>query len=112
MKWEEYLNNKESKSGRPEILIDLSDDCLTKLAEIFGKTISRIKDEWVPVHITTKMPKLNKEYFVTRLDENGETEVLTAHVLCIIGETDVVWSVSNVIAWMPLPEPYEEGEQE
>ena len=107
MNWEEYLNVKESESGKSGILIDFSDDCLTKLAKIAIKLLAESRqDEWVPAFDTTKMPRLNKEYLVTRLYENGDTEVLTAHVLCIIGETEVVWSVSNVIAWMPLPKPY------
>lgn len=111
MNWEEYLNIKESESGKSGILIDFSDDCLTKLAKIAIKLLAESReDEWVPASTTTKIPSLNKEYLVTRY-ENGEKEVLTAHVLCLIGETEVVWSVSNVIAWMPLPKPYNEKEE-
>lgn len=107
MNWEEYLTTKESESGRSGIVIDVSDDCLTRFAKIAIKLLAESReDEWVPAFATTKTPSLNKEYLVTRLYENGDKEVLTAHVLCIIGETEVVWSVSNVIAWMPLPKPY------
>ena len=75
------------------------------------------KQRWIPV--TERLPDKRGDYLVT-LCGNGEPWVEIA----LWNETfggrwqmvlynDVDYSdISNVIAWMPLPEPYQEGEQE
>lgn len=89
------------------------------------KTIEQIIDEqptiepeqrWIPV--TERLPDKMGDYLVTLWDD-GRTWVEIA----LWNETfggrwqavlynDVDYSdISNVIAWMPLPEPYQGGEQ-
>ena len=75
------------------------------------------KQRWIPV--TERLPDKRGDYLVT-LCGNGEPWVEIA----LWNETfggrwqmvlynDVDYSdISNVIAWMPLPEPYQGGEQE
>ena len=75
------------------------------------------KQRWIPV--TERLPDKRGDYLVT-LCGNGEPWVEIA----LWNETfggrwqmvlynDVDYSdISNVIAWMPLPKPYQEGEQE
>ena len=66
---------------------------------------------WIPC--SERLPKKDGRYQVTRYDYVTNTEFI-----------DILWYEENlwwnrhstgdyaVIAWMPLPEPYQEGEQE
>ena len=59
--------------------------------------------DWIPV--TKKLPKKTDLYYVTIRDEDG-TDYTSCMTYCI---NLARWEVEvNVIAWMPLPEPYEE----
>lgn len=64
------------------------------------------KTDWIPV--TERLPDKEGDYFTTKINDFDEP---------ILGMTYYRkgwgWSTSyKIIAWMPLPEPYEEGAEE
>lgn len=63
--------------------------------------------KWIPV--TEALPEDDEMKFVTAQPKNGAANVNRAYF------DGQFWhgsgSMSNVVAWMPLPEPYREGEQ-
>ena len=64
--------------------------------------------EWIPC--SERLPKKTDLYFVTILDERDDSEYTSCMTYCI---NLARWEVEvNVIAWMPLPEPYEERKEE
>ena len=60
---------------------------------------------WIPC--SERLPETNGEYLVTRA---------SANLYCyidIVKKTNVSGDIANdIVAWMPMPEPYKEGEQE
>lgn len=67
------------------------------------KIMRNLKMEWIPV--TEKLPGNEHKKYIVTLD-NGEVENRW-WLGCFWVE-----SVGRVTAWMPLPEPYEEGAEE
>lgn len=53
--------------------------------------------QWIPAF---NPPKENKSYIVTT--SKGNVGVASYN-------TDLGWTFCNIIAWMPLPEPFKEG---
>ena len=90
--------------------------------------MQRIESKWISVN--ERMPEKNGEYLVTCkfLDYNHVYIKSYAHNLHKIDEFDFCdkfrsgwydydseygfYECSNVIAWMSLPEPYQEGDKE
>ena len=66
----------------------------------------RLPEDWVPVLVTLKKPERLPAWIKAKPE--NYFHIVDADV-CENGE----WSVNkkNVIAWMPLPEPYRGGEQ-
>lgn len=63
--------------------------------------------QWIPCSI--KLPKKTDLYYVTIRDEDG-TDYTSCMTYCI---NLARWEVEvNVIAWMPLPNPYEGAKDE
>ena len=61
------------------------------------------EQQWIPV--TERLP----EYGTAVLTYNDDDEYEINH---IIDEDDGEWFWNGVVAWMPLPEPYKEGDNE
>ena len=59
------------------------------------------QDRWIPV--TERLPEYGTEV-LTQLSDNDIV------VNWVIDEEDGVWFEYDVIAWRPLPKPYQEGE--
>lgn len=58
-------------------------------------------NQWIPV--TERLPEEEGNYFTTQIDENGKKISRVAYY------ENEWFTRSEVTAWMPLPEPYEEG---
>ena len=103
-------------AGDDMILVDKA-QVQTELMMLPSAKPERKTGRWIPV--SERLPDKRGDYLVT-LCGNGEPWVEIA----LWNETfggrwqmvlynDVDYSdISNVIAWMPLPKPYQEGEQE
>jgi len=63
------------------------------------------ESKWVPCSV--RLPKKTDLYYVTIRDEDG-----TEYTSCMCYYINLArWEVDvNVIAWLPEPEPYKEGE--
>lgn len=61
--------------------------------------------KWIPCSV--RLPKKTGLYYVTIRDEDG-----TEYTSCMCYYINLArWEVDvNVIAWLPEPEPYKEGE--
>ena len=66
---------------------------------------------WIPV--SERLPEQSDNYLVT--NDDGDVEMAYfAHpkdYAISKGEWREIWYEDNVIAWMPLPEPYKEGKE-
>lgn len=66
--------------------------------------------QWIPV--SEDEPKVNREYLVTVIDENGK-RIVDRDDYFVYGWDDYGGDERfKVVAWMPSPEPYEEGQDE
>ena len=117
--FETAFNNVGIKQNIDETLADVAENrlenWLNELPPIQPETnCSEFPNSWIPC--SKRLPDKEGDYLVTLLDD-GRTWVKIA----LWNETfggrwqavlynDVDYSdISNVIAWMPLPEPYREG---
>lgn len=99
-------------------------DCQVEINSIVWK-LNRLKGnayrelhiaEWIPV--TERMPDIGELVLITQNRGDGDKTVETAY-LTSDGPNDLYWSIElfksreidEVLAWMPLPEPYEEVER-
>lgn len=71
----------------------------------YDKILRNLKGvDWIPV--TERLPEEEGDYFTTQIDENGKEISSVAYY-------ENEWFTRfEVTAWMPLPEPYEEGAEE
>ena len=73
----------------------------------------RICQKWIPV--SERLPKNNGVYLVTTFFDIDETESgrdVTKAYFCSPSKKWQYFSNDEVIAWMPLPEPYKESEEQ
>lgn len=69
------------------------------------KILRNLKMDWIPV--TERFPEEIGDYIVTKIDDENEKVI----GLCYFSFWG--WTTNkDVIAWMPLPKPYEEGAEE
>lgn len=81
--------------------------------EALNMAIKALEQEprWVPV--TERLPEESDDYLVT----NGDVDVETAYFAhpkdyaISNGEWREIWYEDDVIAWMPLPQPYKAGSE-
>lgn len=70
------------------------------------KILRNIKTDWIPV--TERLPEKEGYYLANKKDTIGGSDYLD--VVYWLGDE---WATFSIItAWMPLPEPYEEGAEE
>lgn len=78
------------------------------LSEAIKAVKKQEQDRWIPV--TETQPKKSGDYFVT-IEYCGKKYVdICSFIVC--GSNDSFWTYQNVIAWKPLPEPYQEENDE
>lgn len=71
----------------------------------YDKILRNIKMDWIPA--AERLPKEIGDYIVTKIDDENE-KVIGLCYFSIWG-----WTTNKeVIAWMPLPKPYEKGAEE
>lgn len=105
----DIITNKISIHGGNEEAISMA------IAALEGKDID-VPSKWIPV--TTNPPKEEKSYLVW-LDCGGVCECRWTDGDYLFGNPTGVWRWNfidiprhtKILAWMPLPEPYKEGEQ-
>lgn len=90
------------------------------------RTQKRPQGEWIPV--SEKLPKYNKTVLISVKQIGKEARVFTAQRRKRFKTPDIfecctdndgwwdfrisAWDDHEVLAWMPLPEPYKEGDKE
>lgn len=90
-----------------KIVVDAPNDAV-------GMAIEALEDSrWIPV--TERLPDKDGDYLVTKVDDENVTIIGLAYYSNGFGLVfyDNGWASNKTItAWMPLPEPYEEGAEE
>ena len=100
-------------------MAELNVDKMAK--SVAERAIQELKDNgvfvarWIPV--SERLPEDSGEYLVSIIDEyDGNYEAVGVTWLKDYDTKESKWRVlgidETVIAWMPLPEPYKEGESE
>ena len=83
--------------------------CVNKAIEIVNELAGEYKGGWIPCSENQPpKPRFNEDTYLIQ-----QSEVVTPFSAYWNGEcwTDVLYDeIENVIAWMPLPAPYTEGE--
>lgn len=107
--YKEWLKRESIKNG-----VAIEDCALTVIGCLDSKGL--IKEPWIPCE--KRLPEESKEYFVT-VQHTGwnceptkftSTSKYNPKTRCFECENEK-WRGDKVIAWMPKPEPYKEGEQ-
>jgi len=82
-----------------------TDHCMHHV--IHAPTVEQPEQRWIPC--SKRLPENRRYVLVTYQHEYG----LIDHGITWYGEAEKKWDTSrNVVAWMPLPEPYRGGETE
>ena len=79
--------------------------------EEYNKVLEILNRRWIPV--SERPPEEDGEYFVTVLDSySGRPFVDSSHYFTGNVNNNGFYKAYEVIAWMPLPEPYKPQENE
>lgn len=111
----EYIDRKAALAAMREYEIDLSvyaarevdvfwDDAITTCCECVENLPSADVPHWIPC--SERLPEEDGEYLVT--DVSGGVATVTETYFITDCDGDGHWGALDVIAWMPLPEPYKE----
>lgn len=65
--------------------------------------------EWIPC--SERLPEKAGFYVVTKRQKSGEIQVALGSYRPMFKEWSGNGNFKDVVAWMPLPEPYKEGKQ-
>ena len=89
------------------------DACFEQLREAVDKAIKALEvQEWIPC--SERLPEENGQYLITvkYVHVDGYDDIYAEHGEWTDGKWDMFCfghcgKVENIIAWMPLPEPYQ-----
>lgn len=93
---------------------DQEHHCCPRFNRVIRETVDEVKaNQWIPC--TERLPDTDDHVLVTTINKRGDRRVVRAYYY---RSDDYpgggAWAAgmnNNVIAWMPLPEPYREGEK-
>ena len=92
---------------------DKEHHCCHRFTKVIRQTVEDCKKEWPDSKwypVTERLPEIHKNVLVT------DREVSDVYVSYYCGDgywnTDTGGANNRIVAWMPLPEPYEEEEYE
>ena len=107
---ERYINNlRELRTGDKDTVYEYYDDGIdVAISEAATFPAADVEPRWIPV--SERLPEKQGWYLVTRID-CGEYKFVDDSFLFLEDDGTPHWSYKHVVAWQPLPEPYEEGEQ-
>lgn len=126
---ERYINNlRELRTGDKDTVYEYYDDGIdVAISEAATFPAADVAPRWIPV--TERLPEEDKEVLISYRYKEGEGDTshsdidITSYGQMYFGGNKVkgvkhwrapfeyFYSNYEVIAWMPLPKPYKEGEQ-
>ena len=77
--------------------------------ELNNLSSAQPEQRWIPC--SERLPETSGTYLVSGMWESGRVAVGDCEYTSYDGYFNTAWNF-DVLAWMPLPEPYREGEQD
>lgn len=103
-----YAGNLENTLSDKHYVADMSAKIMREAAE----TIEGMSLNWIPVE--ERLPEKNGSYLI-QVDSSDGSAMITFMMVDHFNEDGTWLHCDNkrrkVVAWMPLPEPYREGEE-
>lgn len=93
-----------------DIVFALAPNEANKIMDAFDEYVDSNEPHWIPV---TERPDKSGDYLATLIDGAEKwveiiywNETFGGSWQAVIGDEEYYSTIGNVIAWMPLPEPY------